>query len=97
MNYQFPIQNETLNLKVRTNGHDRRVQRARDTEFLVVRDGISNRQVKLVLVLLHTGSVAGRKHGDHSFGESLSHVEHVSQDDRLDDKMILRQCQTRGF
>lgn len=75
MNYRFPIQNQTLNLKASTNGREVRVERAWDTGLLVECLGISNRRVKRALVLLHTGRVAGRKHLDHSEGERLSHNE----------------------
>jgi hypothetical protein len=83
MDYQFPIQNQALNLKGDTNGLECRVERVWDTYLLVEIDGISNSHVKRVLATLHIARVACRKHVDHSEGESLSHSENVSQDHRL--------------
>lgn len=88
-NYQ--LSTYVLYLKTNADRHECREERIWDTDFLVVCDGIFHGPVKLVLVRLHSGCFASRKHVDHSESKSLSQSKSIRHDYKADNKIALRQ------
>ncbi len=80
------IQTYILYLKGSTDGHDPRIERSWDAEFLVLRNGIFQRLVHLVLdggCAIHTAG----EHVVHCVSKRLSQSENVSQNYMIADEM----------